>query len=829
MPGLGFGYGYGAGGHNRRAHLAQGHETPTPTPTAPAAVSDLSAAPGDSRVTLHWSAPADGGSAITDYAVQYKRASSGTWLTLADDLSSVPGAVVPALANGMPHDFRVAAVNAIGMGPWSDLVTATPDSADLMIGPENYALADDFETPPGVTPMTGRAHWSGDTDKWVTDNGTSHQNVRFSPRVTALFGDGPWGDLDVRFDYRTGDADPVGSNAWEAHRQVYRVWQVDPTNRIDLNLDTTNRRVAASIVVDGVTTTRNFGDRSGTVGGSGVTIRRAGQLRVQIRNNRLRVWMDGKALTAGPFAPPWDYVDLATIITDPANRGGLVGAAQETYAWPVLDGIAVRAADIMCDGIDGAVGRDAYDRDEGTVTYTGRYAGTPVAWVSRLLDWADPSIVRRDWQAVTATLDAGSYSISEALPLGGPYLVEHGWLDADGLRHTTLSPPTLVARRIITYGQSTAVGRGGGGAYAFPKLPRGAVPASVYNVLANYTAGYMINGVDPFVSATQDKAVSFTTPFQQITDAPVMFEAYGNPGSTINGLTVGNPLWATFTAALATRKGVVEAVIWDQGQGDTDVAPASFASNLAAYPGRFLDGVVAPLRALFNRPTLPFFISHMGRYGGAPPSGLTQAQFDSQRDAFRKMAFSLTTEGGGSDPHIHSSSHHDGLLQGDTYHATDNPAGYGRLNERDVWSVAQRVLGLPVHDGRGPRPTGLSRSGAVLTIALDMGGATGLQEVTLDTRAGTSTYPAQPANRIKGWDFSLTRDFATLLPVASLVVAGNAIKVTLAADPGAPVYARNLYGAGYDDSVMVHGVYSGAAYDQTIPVEPTMAGPLVSN
>jgi len=348
--------------------------------------------------------------------------------------------------------------------------------------------------------------------------------------------------------------------------------------------------------------------------------------------------------------------------------------------------------------------------------------------------------------------------------------------------------------------------------------------------LGNYTAGYMTNGADPYVRQPNVQGWSFTDAFQQITDGPVMFEAYGSPGSSMGGLVAGTSNWTNFVTALATRKGVVEAVIWDQGQGDTDVLPPAAATNLAAYPGRFNDGVVAPLRTLTGNPALPFFISHMGRFGAAPPAGLTQAEFDAQRDAFRRMKFALTVEGGGSDPHVHSSSHHSGLVYGDSYHPINSaPTGYSRLNERDAWTAAAIALGLPVHDGRGPIPTGLTRSGAALTIALDLNGAGSLQEVTLDTNTGTAVYPAQPANRIKGWDFSKTADFAALLPVTSLAVSGNAIAVTLAADPGGPVYARNLYGAGYDDSVMVHGVYSGAAYDHSIPVEPTMAGPLVSN
>jgi hypothetical protein len=112
-----------------------------------------------------------------------------------------------------------------------------------------------------------------------------------------------------------------------------------------------------------------------------------------------------------------------------------------------------------------------------------------------------------------------------------------------------------------------------------------------------------------------------------------------------------------------------------------------------------------------------------------------------------------------------------------------------------------------------------------------MNGATSLSEVTINTNSGTAVYPTQPANRVKGWDFSTTSDFASLLPVTSISVSGNNLSVVLASAPAGPVYVRHLYGCGYDDSVTFHGVYSGAAYDHSIPVEPIMNsnGYLLSN
>ena len=43
-----------------------------PPPTLPDPPISLSATPGDTQVVLTWTAPFDGGSAITDYIVQYR-------------------------------------------------------------------------------------------------------------------------------------------------------------------------------------------------------------------------------------------------------------------------------------------------------------------------------------------------------------------------------------------------------------------------------------------------------------------------------------------------------------------------------------------------------------------------------------------------------------------------------------------------------------------------------------------------------------------------------------------------------------------------------------
>ncbi len=100
------------------------------TDTFADAPTSLVAVPSSQQVSLTWSAPATtGGSAVTDYAIEYKESASGTWLPFADGTSTATSTVVTDLTNGVPYDFRVSAVNTSGAGSPSVVATATPNTS----------------------------------------------------------------------------------------------------------------------------------------------------------------------------------------------------------------------------------------------------------------------------------------------------------------------------------------------------------------------------------------------------------------------------------------------------------------------------------------------------------------------------------------------------------------------------------------------------------------------------------------------------------------------------------------------------------------------------
>lgn len=96
--------------------------TPRTTPDAPS----INTLPGNRQVTLVWSAPANGGAAITDYVIQYKASTDSSWTTVTDGTTASVGGTVTGLLNGTSYDFKVASVNAVGTSSYSTDVSGTP-------------------------------------------------------------------------------------------------------------------------------------------------------------------------------------------------------------------------------------------------------------------------------------------------------------------------------------------------------------------------------------------------------------------------------------------------------------------------------------------------------------------------------------------------------------------------------------------------------------------------------------------------------------------------------------------------------------------------------
>ena len=93
-------------------------------------------------LVVEWSAPAsDGGSAITAYDLRYIESSAdetvdSNWTVVGDVWTTGSGALEytrAGLTVDTEYDLQLRAVNAVGDGPWSATVTATPTAASACV------------------------------------------------------------------------------------------------------------------------------------------------------------------------------------------------------------------------------------------------------------------------------------------------------------------------------------------------------------------------------------------------------------------------------------------------------------------------------------------------------------------------------------------------------------------------------------------------------------------------------------------------------------------------------------------------------------------------
>lgn len=103
-----------------------------------------------STVALSWTAPSNGGTP-TDYIIEYKESSSGTWLTFADGTSTTTSTTVTGLTASTAYDFRVTATNSAGNGTASSTASTTTSASATVPGAPTIGTATAGDASASVT------------------------------------------------------------------------------------------------------------------------------------------------------------------------------------------------------------------------------------------------------------------------------------------------------------------------------------------------------------------------------------------------------------------------------------------------------------------------------------------------------------------------------------------------------------------------------------------------------------------------------------------------------------------------------------------------------
>ncbi len=181
--------------------------------TVPGAAALSSVTPESGAATLHFSAPAsNGGSAITGY--EYSTDGGSTWHNATVSGTGPYTANVTGLTNGTEYHFAVRAVNAVGNGASSNVVSTTPagvpGAATLSsVTPESGAATLHFSAPAsnGGSAITGY--------EYSTDGGSTWHSATVSgsgPYTTTVTGltNGTEYHVAVRAVNSVGNSAPSG-------------------------------------------------------------------------------------------------------------------------------------------------------------------------------------------------------------------------------------------------------------------------------------------------------------------------------------------------------------------------------------------------------------------------------------------------------------------------------------------------------------------------------------------------------------------------------------------------------------------------------------------
>lgn len=270
------------------------------------------------------------------------------------------------------------------------------------------------------------------------------------------------------------------------------------------------------------------------------------------------------------------------------------------------------------------------------------------------------------------------------------------------------------------------------------------------------TGGYAGN---PNVVGTGDRGdgiAHFVNRFTAGAGLPIGTFEYAVTGSSIEQWQIGGNCWTPFAAAITAAGGDFEYVIWLQGENNTGTSMTTYKANLL--------NLLNNCRTLAGRNASNF---HFGVVLLGPAT--TYYGAEGNGGLVRKAQLEFIAENANNGVFMAGSAH-DTNLAGDGVHF--NAVSQIRQGKVYALGLQRRLAGLP-YGVEGPKITGATRSGSVITVVVQHSHGTAL----LDGAGGSG-------GALLGWRVF---DNGAAATISATAISGNAVVLTLAAPPSGPV------------------------------------------